>query len=748
MEFSHVTTLDSEEWDEWTGRNFEVHDGGIGLATEPRVSYSDLGFEALDVDIDRDENVFALRPTGDLNKYDEQREFAERVWTNEGDEAVEDPRALCVAGDRIYVADGETGDVVVVSDRLGEVVGRLDAGLEVPVDLVSGNRKIYVLDRGTGQTSGEVATLQRRGNVQTVLRGLESPEDLAVDDSGNVYVLEREEDGPLVSIYEARYVESPNAFPYRQTIEEFPVGEDDELDPSVVEALTEDELVINGRLSDGDPATVHYLSDGAGEGTFERRSGEDRLYSKLRRGTYAEGGRHPRYYGVGFEDDRVYAVRETKRHKRNSGGTLYDAQAFRRFDSGALDTEWHRITVDFESLPSNTQVRVSYFTSNDTQVVPNGVEAIESITDEEAVDLRVAGIEAIWDLIEHDPEEIADIVEYANVDRAEEWLDRAFDIVDEEWSDRWKSVRTSNPRDALLDGASGRFLHVRLEMIGEVETSPRIGAFRAYCPRKTYLRYLPEVFQGNGSSTAFLERFLSTFESGFVDIEEQIETITRYFDPEGVPSDYLPWLGQWLAIQFDRGWPESAKREFLARAPTLFKKRGTKEGLREILRLYLNHVDQPDTSWMLDWHRDRLRQRTEDGYLTEEELQVYLAELDELERGDEDGHLLFFFEHLDMDGMDSEEAKRPYTTNMHGERSFTVFAGPFNHRTQKRVVDRMTATERPAHTDYGVVELRQHCKLAGNSFLGINSTLTPRSFALGRSTLGGDTVLKEREPFS
>ena len=164
------------------------------------------------------------------------------------------------------------------------------------------------------------------------------------------------------------------------------------------------------------------------------------------------------------------------------------------------------------------------------------------------------------------------------------------------------------------------------------------------------------MFQGNGQSTEFLERFLSVFESGFTDIEEDLDDVTRYFDPEGVPSEYLSWLGGWLAIEFDEGWPESARREFLDRAPELFKMRGTKEGLRAVLRLYLNHVEQPDTSWMVQWQRDRLEQRHKDGHLEDRALQVYLAELDALERGHEDGHLLFFLEHLDLDGLDSAAA--------------------------------------------------------------------------------------------
>jgi hypothetical protein len=70
--------------------------------------------------------------------------------------------------------------------------------------------------------------------------------------------------------------------------------------------------------------------------------------------------------------------------------------------------------------------------------------------------------------------------------------------------------------------------------------------------------------------------------------------------------------------------------------------------------------------------------------------------------------------------------------------------GPFMDPKHRSVVESIVTEEKPAHTDGHVVPMRQHVKLEGNSFLGINTTLTPRTFVLGRATLGEDSVLKER----
>jgi len=134
--------------------------------------------------------------------------------------------------------------------------------------------------------------------------------------------------------------------------------------------------------------------------------------------------------------------------------------------------------------------------------------------------------------------------------------------------------------------------------------------------------------------------------------------------------------------------------------------------------------------------------------MTDHEVGARLRTIDDQATGYPDGHMLFFFEYLDLDVIESEATRRPYTMHMDGPRSFVTFVGPFVSDTHRRVTERVVASERPAHTHGRVVELRQELKLEGSSFLGINSTLTTREFVLGRSTLGGDTVLKDREPLA
>jgi len=741
MDFSYYATSTPEQWDEWAGDNLVVEDDGISIETEPVVDYEDMGFDAVDVVVDRDGSVYALRPSGDVYRYD-RRGQAAGIWANGDGETVTDPQSLCLAGDRVFVADGVDTSLVVVSEREGRAIGRIETDVVDLRALVTGDRTLYLLDGGPPGGDGRVATLRSRGAVGTAIRGLEDPHDLTVDPDGNLAVLERTGDGPLVSVYEARYVASPDAFPYRRTIETFPEDPDGgTLVPDCLEALSDEELVVHGPLStSGDPAVYHYRFE---DETWERRHGLDVRCARLRAGPQRGSSRYPVYYGVAEEGDRVYAIEETKKYRRNPDTDRFTATAFRRFDAGAVDTQWHRVTMGFASLDSNTQVLVSY-DATDGYDSGGDVETVDDVNEHDAADLRGGGIDSVWGLAESDPETVADVADGATVDRAQEWIDAAVAII-EDRSDAWTRVEEASPSDALLSNATGRYLRVRLELVGDVDTAPTVGSFRAYCPRRTYLRYLPALFREDPRGEQFLEQFLSVFESSYTGIEEDVEGLGELFDPDGVPSEYLSWLDGWLALEAGEDWPEPARREFLDRAPDLFRQRGTRGGIRAYIELYLRHVTAPDTGWILEWQRRRVADRRAAGHLTEDEAQARRAEIDALERDEPIDHHLFVLERLDLDGIDSPAAREPYTMHMPGPRSFAVFAGPFTDPGHREAVEEVVAREKPAHTDGRVVPMRQHVKLEGNSFLGINTTLTPREFVLGRATLGEDSVLKERD---
>ncbi|MEF8838436.1 MAG: phage tail protein [Haloarculaceae archaeon] len=746
MDFTFHSTTSPAQWAAWAGRNVAVEDQGLALETEPIVEARDLGFEAVDVTIDRDGAVYALQASGDVYRYDRSGR-ATNVWENGDGEPVEDPRALALAGTRVFVADGEDADLVLISERENRAIGRIDTGLASPDALVTGGQTLYLLDGGSGAGDGRVATLQRRGVVRTAIHGLEAPRDLAVDPAGNVAVLEMTDEGPRISRYEARFVASPGAFPYRERIEDFDLDAvDDTLVPHCIEAISDQEVIVHGPLAaSGEPAMYHYrfAEDGESEGRFDRRRGLDVRCSRLRTGARRQRTRYPTYYGIGAAERRVYAIEETKKYRRNEGTGRFTGTAFRRFDAGSLDTEWHRVTLGFDSLGSNTQVLLRYTATDERRPEGSGVVEIDDVNEHDAADLRDAGIDSLWTLLDADAETIATAAGGATVERARAWRDAALSHLTE-LTEAWRQVDVSSAPDTLLEDATGRYLHVRLDLVGDADTSPTVASLRAYCPRQSYLRYLPDLYREDRRGEQFLMQFLSTFESSYTGIEEEIEgELTRYFDPQGVPSEYLDWLDGWLGLEAHEDWPESARREFLDRAPELFEKRGTRRGLADYVRLYLDHVPAPDTGWILEWQRRRIRDRAAAGHVSDEVTEDRLEAVDDL--AEDPGHHLFVMERQDLDGVEAPAARNPYTQHMPGPRSFALYVGPFLDPAHREAVEDIVAEEKPAHTDGHVVPMRQHVKLEGNSFLGINTTLTPRDFVLGRATLGEDSVLKSKD---
>ena len=109
---------------------------------------------------------------------------------------------------------------------------------------------------------------------------------------------------------------------------------------------------------------------------------------------------------------------------------------------------------------------------------------------------------------------------------------------------------------------------------------------KIFYPRISYLRYLPAIYQEDPVNKDFLERFLSLFESVFYDLEVDISTIARYFDPDTTPPEFLKWLASWVNIAIEDEWQEAMKREFIRQAVPLYSIKGTVEGISRFIEIY------------------------------------------------------------------------------------------------------------------------------------------------------------------
>jgi len=109
----------------------------------------------------------------------------------------------------------------------------------------------------------------------------------------------------------------------------------------------------------------------------------------------------------------------------------------------------------------------------------------------------------------------------------------------------------------------------------------------------SWLSTLPSIY----SEDPFLGRFLLAFEQVLTGLdggeplpaeglEETIAGIASLFDARNTRTEFIPWLAGWVALGLRADWTVAQKRDFLANIVPLYRRRGTKENLADLLRIY------------------------------------------------------------------------------------------------------------------------------------------------------------------
>ena len=133
------------------------------------------------------------------------------------------------------------------------------------------------------------------------------------------------------------------------------------------------------------------------------------------------------------------------------------------------------------------------------------------------------------------------------------------------------------------------------------------------------LKYLPGVYQEHGSIPGTpLWTILSIIEAFFSDLEEKLERLPEYSDPDIAPlaehpdHDFLSWLAQWVAMSLDRDLLaecftaegltgekiQRRWRRLIKDAARLYRLRGTPLGLRYMVEVvYDVDVEIIERAW-------------------------------------------------------------------------------------------------------------------------------------------------------
>lgn len=110
-------------------------------------------------------------------------------------------------------------------------------------------------------------------------------------------------------------------------------------------------------------------------------------------------------------------------------------------------------------------------------------------------------------------------------------------------------------------------------------------------PGCSYLDFLPQIYQASD----FMGRFLMIFEEAFDPTIQSMDTLWAYLDPLTAPRALLPFLSKWVAWDLDARWTTKQQRLLLRHAVSLYRQRGTKQGLRRYLHIYTGlPLEEPD----------------------------------------------------------------------------------------------------------------------------------------------------------
>jgi phage tail-like protein len=129
--------------------------------------------------------------------------------------------------------------------------------------------------------------------------------------------------------------------------------------------------------------------------------------------------------------------------------------------------------------------------------------------------------------------------------------------------------------------------------------------------RTRLFEYLPAIYQEEGSraESIRLREFIEGFEKVLLGYDAdpgaekkkhegaqkredkisglgwKIDQLHRLFDPEEAPRAFLPWLASWAALVLRSGMDIDRQRKLMARIIPLYKSRGTKKYLEDLLEL-------------------------------------------------------------------------------------------------------------------------------------------------------------------
>lgn len=91
---------------------------------------------------------------------------------------------------------------------------------------------------------------------------------------------------------------------------------------------------------------------------------------------------------------------------------------------------------------------------------------------------------------------------------------------------------------------------------------------------------------GESELTVDMRSFMRIFEEVANTVEDEIDSLDRYFDPQLAPLGFVGWMGGWLGIDISPTMPRDQQVRLLAAAGKALPWRGTARGMELLLEAF------------------------------------------------------------------------------------------------------------------------------------------------------------------
>lgn len=628
--------------------------------------------------------------------------------------ALTDPRGLCIDGaGQLYIADsgvpwGATAPVAarvyIVDLRDGRSIGRLRPPTRLgrasrPWDLFAdpSGRGAFLLDRGTRSVwrlRPDRAPLQLLGPggewEHDGQDSLVDPVALIVAPDGAVVVLDRAPTGPQLVWARRRDIR----------VTPLPMGPEDPhpLDATCLALDGDGDLVVGGSP---EATLLRYHLDGTG-------------CEFVRVELHYVGESQP----WGFDGGAVLADADRDVLYTEPDGVAAPSSAFPNYspqgtvtsfalDSGIRACVWHRVFIE-ACLPEHTALHVRTRTSETVDVPPGitapGPEGMQPLRPPQG--FSAADMRHVDGAPTYHPFDVASVPDWTPMPRL---LRRPAGADRPLYQPSYPGGERYDLYEGLVFSPPGRYLWLELTLAGTDRLTPQVAGLRAYYPRPSYLKYLPEIYREDPRAAEFLDRLLSVFECVHSELDEVRDHLSALFEPRAVPPEALDWLAGWLGLVLDPRWPQDRRRELVASAARLYRSRGTRAGLAQFLALYL------DLPFQLV---EAFRTRQSAGVIVGIDPASGKPGQSVL-----DGALVLHAPNQLLGD-----------TRAYAHR-FTLFVAGLLSDEQRAVVSDIVELEKPAHTLAEICDVTETCVVGTRALVGI-STLVGRAACLRPAVIG------------